>query len=162
MKTVAAALSGCVLALTLAACGGGGSEAEGDSAAVVRKELLGLGFSKSMTECAIKEIEKGAGSLEKYVDLDASEQQSVASKAGAECASNVSKDEMGDVAKGLEEKDIDLSDPAFRKSFITGMTTQGVPEALATCVADKAAAEDLKPADLVDQATIQRLAAACR
>jgi hypothetical protein len=160
MKTVAAAISGLVLALTTAACGGGDSG--GDSEASARKELKSLGFSKSMTDCAIKEIEKSAGSLEKYADLSASKQQDVAAKAGAACASNASKDEVGDVTKGLEGKGVDLSDPAFRKSFITGMTTQGVPEALATCIADKAQAEDLEVAELLDQTTIQRLAKACQ
>jgi hypothetical protein len=162
MKTVAAALSGLVLALTLAACGGGDAETGGDAKAAARKEFTKLGFSKSMTDCALKEIEKSSGSLEKFVDLDASEQQTVAAKAGATCASDASKDETGDLAKGLEKQDIDLSNPTFRKSYVEGMTSQGVPEALANCIADKAAAEDLKASKLVDQATIQRLAASCR
>ncbi|MEV7395530.1 hypothetical protein [Aeromicrobium sp. NPDC092404] len=162
MKTVTAVLSGLVLALTLAACGGGDSGSGGDARSEVRKELQDLGLSKSLTNCAIKEIEKDAGSLEKFAELDASEQQTVAAEAGSKCASGASKDEVGDLAKGLEKQDVDLSDPAFRKSFITGMTSQGVPEALATCIADKAGAEDLKASQLVDEATIQRLAKACQ
>ena len=158
MKTVAAALSGLVLALTLGACGGGGGDPESE----VRSELKELGLSKSVSDCVVKQLEKKAGSLEKYADLEDSEQQDAAAKAGAKCASNMSKDEIGDLSKGLEDQDIAISDPSFRKSFITGMTSQGLPEALATCILDKAVGEDLKTTDLVDQATVQRLAASCQ
>jgi hypothetical protein len=159
MKTAALALVGLFLSVTLTACGGG---SDGDPEADARAELKELGLSKKMTDCAIAEIKKDAGSLDKYTDLDPSEQQTMAAKAGSTCAANMSEDEMGDLTDTLDDQGVDLSDPALRDSFITGMTTQGVPEDVANCMLDKMIDEDLKLADITDPTIITRLAEACK
>jgi hypothetical protein len=158
MKTAALALVGLFLSVSLTACGGGGDDPEAEA----RAELKELGFSKKMTDCAIAEIKKDAGSLDKYKDLDASEQQTMAAKAGSTCASNMSEDELGDLAGNLDDQGVDLSDPAFRESFITGMTTQGVPEDVANCMLDKMIDEDLALTDVTNPEIITRLAEACQ
>jgi len=158
MKTAALALVGLFLSVTLTACGGGG----GDPEAEARAELKDLGLSQKMTDCAIAEIKKDAGSLDKYTKLDASEQQTMAAKAGSTCAATMSEDEIGDLTDTLDDQGVDLSDPALRDSFITGMTTQGVPEDVANCILDKMIDEDLKLADVTDATIITRLAEACQ
>ncbi len=156
MKTAATALAGLVLAFTMTACGG-----SDDPEADVRKELKDVGLSESVTDCAIKEIKSDAGSLDKFKKLDASEQSTMAAKAGSTCSKDMSKDDLGELADTLEDQDVDLNNPTFRKSYITGMTTQGVPEELANCIVDKAIDQKLKATDLIDAQTIQKLAAAC-
>ncbi len=140
----------------MTACGGGG-----DPEADARKELKDLGLSKSLTDCAIKEIKSEAGSLEKFAKLDASKQSTLAAKAGSNCSKDMSEDDIGDLADTLEDQDVDLSNPTFRKSYITGMTTQGVPEAVANCIVDKAIDQKLTVTDLIDPQTVQKLAAGC-
>lgn len=150
------ALVGLLLSVTLTGCGGGDPEAD------ARAELKKLGFSKKLEDCAIAGIKKEAGSLEKFMDLDASKQQGIAAQAGADCAENLSEDEFGDLAENLDEGGVDFNDPAFRKSFITGMTGQGVPESVANCILDKVVDEDLAMTDVADAETMARLAQECQ
>lgn len=156
MKTAALALVGLFLSVTLTACGGGG-----DPEADARDQLKDLGLSEKMTDCAIKEIKKESGSLEKYVKLDASEQQKIGAAAGSTCAKNMSEEEIGDLSDTLDDQGVDLSDPALRDSFITGMTTQGVPEDVANCMLDKMIDEGLGLADVTNTEIITRLAQEC-
>lgn len=160
MKTAAMTLAGLVLAATLTACGGGDSEAdiEKDARSAIEKS----GLPKSLTNCAIKEIKKDAGSLKEYTELDSSEQQTMAAKAGSTCSKDLSEEDIGDVADSLDEQDVDLSDPTIRKSIITGMTTQGVPTDVANCIVDKMIDEGLKASDMLDASVITRLAQTCQ
>ena len=159
MKTAAIALVGLVLSVTLTGCGGGGGDPETDA----RAELKDLGFSKKLEDCAIAGIKKEAGSLEEFMELDASEQQTVASKAGAKCAENISKEDLGDLTAGLEDEGVDLKDPSVRKSVITGMTSAGgVSEDVANCIYDKMVDEGLKLADITDPEIIGRIAQTCQ
>jgi hypothetical protein len=157
MKTAAMAFVGLLLSVTLTGCGGGDPEAD------ARAELKELGFSKKLEDCAIAGIKKEAGSLEKFMDLDSSKQQSIAAQAGADCAENISEDEFGDLAENLDEGGgVDFNDPAFRKSFITGMTGQGVPESVANCILDKMVDQDLAMTDVADPEIMARLAQECQ
>lgn len=156
MKTAAMAFVGLVLSVTLTGCGGGDPEAD------ARAELEDLGLSKSVTDCVITEIEEEAGSLDKFMKLDASEQQSLAATSGAKCAENLSTDEFGDLAENLDEGGVDFNDPTFRKSFITGMTGQGVPESVANCILDKLVDQDLAMTDVADAEIMARLAQECQ
>jgi hypothetical protein len=150
------AFVGLVLSVTLTGCGGGDPEAD------ARAELKKLGFSKTMEDCAIAGIKKEAGSLEKFMDLKASKQQTIAAEAGADCAENMSEDEFGDLAENLDEGGVDFNDPTFRKSFITGMTGQGVPESVANCILDKMVDQDLAMTDVTDPEIMARLAQECQ
>ena len=160
MKKAAVVLVGLVLSVALSGCGGGVSEADAEKDA--RDELKALGLPKTLTDCAIKEIKKEAGSFAEFRELSASKQQTIAAEAGSECSKDLSEDEVGDLADTMEDQDLDLSNPAFRKSYITGMTSQGVPEDLANCIVDKAIAQELTAKELVDPQKIQVLAGECR
>lgn len=160
MKTAAMAVIGLFLTATLTACGGGVSEADAEKDA--RAELKELGLPKSVTDCAIDGIKKEAGSLGEYMDLPAKKQQTIAAAAGSKCATDMSDEEIGDLGDTLDDKGLDFSDPAMRDSFITGMTTQGVPEDVANCILDKMIDEKLELSDAADATIIGRLAQACQ
>ncbi len=74
----------------LAACGGGDPEAD------AREQLSKMGFSDKLTDCVLDELKDKAGSIDKFTDLSASEQQSMATDAGAACASEADPDEIGE------------------------------------------------------------------
>ncbi|GAA3515187.1 hypothetical protein GCM10022234_07680 [Aeromicrobium panaciterrae] len=157
MKTAAMAVIGLFLTATLTACGGGG-----DPEADARAELKDLGLSKSMTDCALADIKKQAGSLEKYMDLSAKKQQTIAAAAGSKCATNMSEEEVGDLTDTLDDQGVDFSDPALRDSFVTGMTTQGVPKDVANCILDKMIDKKLKLSDATNPEIITKLAQECQ
>lgn len=159
MKTAAMAVIGLFLTATLTACGGGVTEADAEKDA--RAELKGLGLSKSVTDCAIAGIKKEAGSLEKYMDLSAKKQQTIAAAAGSKCATDMSEEEVGDLTDNLDDKGVDFSDPAMRDSFITGMTTQGVPEDVANCILDKMIDQKLELSDVTNAEIMGKLAQEC-
>ena len=148
---------GLVLSVALTGCSGGDPETD------ARTELKELGFSKTLEDCAIAGIKKKAGSLEEFMDLDAAEQQTVASEAGAQCAANISEEDLGDLAAGLEDKGIALDDPGIRESVITGMTSAGgVSEEMANCIYDKMIDQDLELADVTDPEIIGKIAQECQ
>lgn len=156
MKTVAMAFVGLVLSVTLTGCGGGDPEAD------ARAELKELGFSKKLEDCAIAGIKKEAGSLEKFMDLEASKQQSIATQAGAACAENITEEDLGDVTDGLEDQGFDLSDPSIRESIITGMTSAGgVSEEVANCVYDEMVEQDLSLTAITDPEIIGKITESC-
>ena len=95
------------------------------------------------------------------MDLPANEQQTTAAAAGSKCATDLSEEEAGDLGETLDDQGLELSDPAMRDSFITGMKTQGVPEDVANCILDKMIDEELEIADATDPAIIGRIAQEC-
>jgi len=152
MGKITKTLTAVLMMAVLAACGG-------DPEADARDQLKEFGFSDDLTNCVMDEIKKNAGDFDKFADLDATEQQEMAAQAGASCAQSTDPEDLTDL---LENNDVDLSDENVRKGFVEGMTSTGVPEDTANCIADKAIADDLAVSELTDPATIQELAAACQ
>jgi len=153
MGTFTKLMTGLTMIAALAACGGGDPEAD------AREQLSEMGFSDKLTDCVLDELKDKAGSIDKFTDLSASEQQSMATDAGAACASEADPDEIGDV---VENSGLDLNDEAARKSIIQGMTSTGVPEEMANCIIDAAIDEGLEVNDLMDATKVQSLAADCQ
>jgi len=153
MGKIAKIVTGMMMVVLLAACGGSYSEDD------AREELKSAGFSGDLADCVLDEIKDKAGSIKAFGDLDSSEQQDMAAKAGAECAKSADPDEIKDIADGAG---LDLEDPAARKSIIAGMTSTGVPEDMANCIIDAAVDQGLEVNELMDQDTIQSLAADCQ
>ncbi len=159
MKTAAMAVIGLFLTATLTACGGGTTEADAEKDA--RAELKELGLSTSLTDCAIDGIKEKAGSLKEYTELSTSKQQTIAATAGADCAKDLTDEEVGDLGETLEGQRDQLKEPAARKAFITGMTSQGIPEDVANCIVDKIIEDEVPLTDMADPTVMGQLAQEC-
>lgn len=153
MGTFTKLMTGMTMIAALAACGGGDPEAD------AREQLSDMGFSDKLADCVLDELKDKAGSIDKFTDLSASEQQSMATNAGAACAAEADPDDIGDI---VENSGLDLSDETARKSVIQGMTSTGVPEEIANCIVDAAVDQGLEASDLMDATKMQSLVAGCQ
>ena len=97
MMKSAAALAGLVLILSSSACG-----SDAPSEQDLMDELTSQGFSDSIATCVVDEIKGSSGSLDEFGSLEASEQQDLAARAGAECAQSADPEEIDDVLEGVD------------------------------------------------------------
>ncbi len=153
-------MAGLMMVAALAACSGGsdgdgGKDGGDDSSAQVRQQLIDMGYTDDLADCLIDEI----GDTDAFMKSDPESQKDAATQAGIDCAGKVDKDSIADT---LDETGLDLTDPTARESFITGMTSSGVPEDVANCIVDKAIEQDIEVSELLEPETIQPLAQACQ